>query len=188
MKTKPVVKKTAPKGGKTQGEKFEFLYYRYMEKKWQLFYMIGATAALSYVIYIIFIEKGSEIVAFILNLMPYILGIQFVIYLSYIIYISILKKEKTKRGYGVLHENHVELYINKTKHIIKYQEIEDVYIVHGRLGVTFIIYIRDEPNIKFGLQRHTKKEIKNSYEPLKALKKAIMKKVKEQNQIKANRK
>ena len=35
------------------------------------------------------------------------------------------------KGYGILHENHVELYLHKTRYLIEYQNIKSVIMAGG---------------------------------------------------------
>ena len=183
MKTKPVVKKTAPQGVETQGEKFEFLYFRYPELSNAGFYILTAMYLFIGTVYF-YIDENSFFRILIMDFGIYFLIISVLIIFVYKLYTFIFYKEKEKHGYGILHENYLELYIHKVTRIIKYQEIKGINIYPSTLRTYFLISTKDGLSIKIGVL----KDSKRSYEALKIFGKAIMKRVKEQKQIKANRK
>ena len=171
MKAKPIPRNTLPKKSITRNakmakQKFEFEYHR---DDWIAFIInllsFIILARILHSLVSIFTEANLEI------------GITLVSvpFLAYFIRGLILPSTILSGlfGYAILHETYLELHLNKTLHIHKYQEIKSVVTVGVRGGGRILIMnIKGKRKIKIGMINSLRKRQK-SYLPLSEFEDAL---------------
>ena len=136
MKTKSPVKNSSGQQTNKITPKYKFTYSTYaIETMYGILMMIVYFSILYRIIY--FANNYHTAV--------YLIAIPILV-LSYVLAVPI-RRILRRKGTGILHENHLELYLHKTKHIIEYNKIKEVETQVQRSGTIHIIRIKGKKAI-----------------------------------------
>ena len=108
--------------------------------------------------------------------------------LMFTILVNPINRMLIRQGTGILHENHLELYLHKTKHVIEYNKILEIETYLSRRATYFYIKVKGMKTISIyptpsGKKSSKKKSAYDSRKSIAALQEAIAVKMKEKGLI-----